>query len=160
MEKIREYNIDDLNQIIKIWNRIVEAGDAFPQDTPLNKDQAKAFFGEQTFTGIFEINGEIMGVYILHPNNLGRCGHIANASYAVKDGQRGKRIGERIILHSMKIAREHYFRILQFNAVTATNLGALHLYKKLGFTQLGRIPGGFHAKNNEYIDIIPHYIEL
>ena len=29
-------------------------------------------------------NDEIVGLYILHPNNIGRCGHICNASYAVK----------------------------------------------------------------------------
>ena len=160
MEEIREYNSDDLNQIITIWNEIVEAGNAFPQDTPLNKDEAEVFFEEQSFTGVFEIDDTILGVYILHPNNVGRCGHIANASYAVKNGQRGKRIGERLVLHSIEAARKHGFRILQFNAVTATNVGALHLYKKLGFAQLGKIPGGFFSKDNKYIDIIPHYIEL
>ena len=91
MEEIREYNSDDLNQIIEIWNEIVEAGNAFPQDTPLNKDDAEVFFEDQSFTGVFEIDDEILGVYILHPNNVGRCGHIANASYAVKNGQRGKK---------------------------------------------------------------------
>ena len=35
--------------------------------------------------------------------------------------------------------------------------GALALYKKLGFTQLGVIPGGFLNKDGEYEDIIPHY---
>jgi len=160
MEEIREYNVDDLDQIIRIWNEIVEDGNAFPQDTPLTVDEAKIFFAEQSFVGVFENNDEILGVYILHPNNIGRCSHIANSSYAVKDGQRGKRIGEKLILHSMKIAREYGFRILQFNAVTKTNIGALHLYKKLGFTQMTTIPGGFLSKDNEYIDIIPHFIEL
>ena len=35
-----------------------------------------------------EENGEVVGLYILHPNNEGRCGHIANASYAVERGTR------------------------------------------------------------------------
>ena len=74
--------------------------------------------------------------------------------------KRGKKIGEKLILHSIDKAKSFKFRILQFNAVTATNKGALHLYKKLGFIQLGIIPGGFLSKNNEYIDIIPHFIEL
>ena len=33
--------------------------------------------------------------YILHPNNIGRCGHIANASYAVSSKSRGLHIGFR-----------------------------------------------------------------
>ena len=161
MEKnIREYTIDDLIQMIEIWNEIVGAGNAFPQREKLDRKSGEQFFSEQSFTGVFEKNNEILGLYILHPNNVGRCGHIANASYAVKKGQRGKRIGEKLIFHSLEQAKKLNFRILQFNAVTATNKGALHLYKKLGFTQLGTIPGGFLLKNREYIDIIPHYIEL
>ena len=38
-----------------------------------------------------------------------------------------------------------------------TNLPALRLYKKLGFVQLGVIPGGFRMKDGTYEDIIPHY---
>jgi L-amino acid N-acyltransferase YncA len=160
LEIIRKFNDNDLNQMINIWNEIIDTGNAFPQNTPLTEHDANNFFSEQTFTGVLEISGEILGLYILHPNNVGRCSHIANASYAVKIGQRGKRIGEKLILHSMDTAKNFKYRILQFNAVTVTNTGALHLYKKLGFTQLGTIPGGFLNKDNEYIDIIPHYIEL
>ena len=46
---------------------------------------------------------------------------------------------------------------LQFNAVVKSNASALHLYEKLGFTQLGVIPGGFLMKDGSYEDIIPHY---
>ena len=28
------------------------------------------------------MKNQVLGLYILHPNNIGRCGHIANASYA------------------------------------------------------------------------------
>jgi len=158
--KVREFSESDLDQMIGIWNEVVDAGDVFPQNTPLGRQEGLLFFSEQTLTGVLESDGEILGLYILHPNNVGRCSHIANASYAVKKGQRGKGIGEKLILHSLDTAKNSGFRILQFNAVTATNAGAIHLYKRLGFTQLGTIPGGFLSKENKYIDIIPHYIDL
>ena len=60
----------------------------------------------------------------------------------------------------MRVAAELGFRVLQFNAVVSTNKSALALYKKLGFTQLGVIPGGFRLDGGSYEDIIPHYIEL
>ena len=47
-----------------------------------------------------------------------------------------------------------------WNAVVATNIHALHLYERLGFTQLGVIPQGFRMKEGHYEDIIPHYIKL
>ena len=101
-----------------------------------------------------------MGLYILHPNNVGRCAHIANASYAVASEKRGLHIGEKLVLHCLQKAKEMGFKILQFNAVVSTNYGALHLYKKLGFVQLGIIPDGFLLKNGTYCDIIPHYRTL
>ena len=104
--------------------------------------------------------GKLVGLYILHPNNVGRCGHISKASYAVKSDQRGKRIGESLVLHCIAKARELGFLILQFNAVVRSNTAALRLYKKLGFVQLGVIPKGFRMKDGSYQDIIPHFYML
>ena len=157
---IREYENNDLSEMKDIWNSIVEDGISFPNEEKLTLENAAEFFSNQTYTGIAIDNGEIVGLYILHPNNIGRCGHIANSSYAVKLGQRGKNIGKKLVEHSLKIAKEKGYRILQFNAVVASNEVALHLYKKLGFNQLGVIPGGFLFKDNEYLDIIPYFIEL
>ena len=138
-----------------IWNTVVEEANSFPQDKPLNDKEAAEFFAGQSYAGIAEDNGEIAGLYILHPNNIGRCGHIANASYAVKNCHRGKHIGEALVKNSLQIASSLSFRILQFNAVVATNFGAIHLYNKLGFRQLGTIPGGFRMNDGKYEDIIP-----
>ena len=162
MLKIEAYSEKYINDAIAIWNDIVEDGIAFPQKEPLDVQTGDAFFKSQSFTGI-AINadsGEVVGLYILHPNNVGRCGHISNASYAVKKNKRGQHIGEFLVKDCLAKAKEVGFRILQFNAVVATNTSALKLYKKLGFTQLGVIPKGFLLKDGSYEDIIPHYIEL
>ena len=157
---IREFTKDDIEQMMLIWNKVVEDGIAFPQDEPLTPETAREFFSAQSFTGVCEENGEILGLYILHPNNVGRCGHISNASYAVRSDQRGKGIGRKLVTHCLLKAKELGFGILQFNAVVKTNLSAINLYKSLGFTQLGTIPTGFLMKNGEYEDIVPHFKEL
>lgn len=160
--EIKEYDVRDTCGLIKIWNAVVEDGVAFPQTEPLDSESGKSFFESQSFTGVAcdVETGEFVGLYILHPNNVGRCGHICNASYAVKKQRRGQHIGEQLVCHCMKKGKELGFKILQFNAVVSTNIPALALYKKLGFTQLGVIPNGFLLKNGKYEDIIPHYIEL
>lgn len=159
---IRKYTTDDLAQMIEIWNEIIEEGIAFPQEELLTIDSGKEFFSSQTYTGVAEDNdtGKILGLYILHPNNIGRCGHICNASYAVSSLCRGMHIGEKLVQDCMKRGRENGFRILQFNAVVATNIHARHLYERLGFIQLGTIEGGFRMKDGHYEDICPYYIEL
>ncbi|MBQ5422657.1 MAG: GNAT family N-acetyltransferase, partial [Clostridiales bacterium] len=86
---IREYRQEDLPAMTAIWNEVVEEGNAFPQDEPLDEEQGAAFFASQSYTGVADEDGTIYGLYILHPNNVGRCGHICNASYAVSSGSRG-----------------------------------------------------------------------
>ena len=160
--QIRPYKEQDLNALLEIWNEVVEEGIAFPQLELLTQETGSAFFKEQTFCGVAEDadSSQILGLYILHPNNVGRCGHICNASYAVRSGLRGLHIGEKLVLNCMEQGKAHGFRILQFNAVVRTNTHARHLYERLGFSQLGVIPGGFLMKDGHYEDICPYYHTL
>ena len=162
MLKIEEFKKEYVKDAISIWNDIVEDGIAFPQKEALDEKSGTEFFNSQSFTGIAidTDSNEVVGLYILHPNNVGRCGHISNASYAVKKSKRGMHIGEFLVKDCLEKAKEIGFKILKFNAVVATNTSALKLYAKLGFTQLGIIPNGFLMKDGTYEDIIPHYIEL
>ena len=147
---------------MEIWNEVVRDGIAFPQVEELTEQEANDFFLSQSYTGIAEDDetGEVVGLYILHPNNVGRCGHICNTSYAVRSDKRGLHIGEQLVKDSLATGARLGFTLLQFNAVVASNIHALHLYERLGFTQLGRIPRGFRMKDGHYEDIILHYIEL
>ena len=156
---VRAYTESDLEAMISIWNEVVEDGIAFPQTELLDRQTGAAFFAEQTFCGVAEApdSDQILGLYILHPNNVGRCGHICNASYAVRRDVRGQHVGEALVRHCLQTAKEIGFRILQFNAVVRSNHTALHLYEKLGFVRLGVIPGGFLMPDGSYEDIIPHY---
>lgn len=156
---IKAYDKEDIVEVIYIWNEVVQDGIAFPQMNLLTESSGDDFFSQQSFTGIaYDTDSkEIVGLYILHPNSVGRCGHICNASYAVKKSIRGHRIGEKLVIHSMNKAKELCFKILQFNAVVKSNEYALRLYEKLGFIKLGIIPNGFLMKDGTYEDIIPHY---
>ena len=160
--KVREFNESDIQAANEIWNEVVEDGVAFPQEECLTEKSGLEFFKSQSYTGIAydEETDDIVGLYILHPNNVGRCGHISNASYAVSSFARRKGVGRAVVTDCIKKAKELGFGILQFNAVVASNTAALALYKSLGFTQLGVIPDGFRLKDGNYEDIIPHYIKL
>ncbi len=157
---IRSYQLEDLPSMIEIWNRVVEEANAFPQTTMLTMEEASGFFAAQTYTGVAVLEGEVVGLYILHPNNIGRCGHIANASYAVRDGRRGHKIGEKLVRHSLAEAKDKDFRIMQFNAVVSSNHMAIRLYEKIGFSRLGVIPEGFLLGDGSYSDIVLYYIQL
>ena len=159
--RVRKYRDADVQAMVRIWNEVVEDGVAFPQEETLTAEAGADFFGAQTYCAVAENDaGEVLGLYILHPNNVGRCGHICNTSYAVASQARGLHIGEQLVKDSLLQGKANGFRILQFNAVVATNVHARHLYERLGFVQLGTIPRGFKMKDGHYEDICPYYHEL
>lgn len=161
MMKVRAYTQADVDSMVRIWNQVVEDGVAFPQEELLTPETGKAFFAAQDYSGVaVDGEGEVAGLYILHPNNIGRCGHICNASYAVDRERRGAHIGEQLVSDCLTEARRHGYRVLQFNAVVASNTHARHLYERLGFVRLGTIPGGFRLKDGRYEDICPYYHTL
>ena len=157
---IREYCGQDVPAMCEIWNEVVEEGIAFPQEHCLDAARGAAFFAAQTCCGVAEDAGRILGLYILHPNNEGRCGHICNASFAVSGDSRGKHIGEKLVRDCLLRAKEKGFAIIQFNAVVESNTHARHLYERLGFIQLGTIPQGFRMKDGRYENICPYYRAL
>ncbi|MCD7955218.1 MAG: GNAT family N-acetyltransferase [Lachnospiraceae bacterium] len=159
---IKKYEDSYLVETMRIWNEVVEEGIAFPQLHCLDETGAGLFFKEQTYTGIAVDTGTnaVVGMYILHPNNVGRCGHIANASFAVRSDVRGLHVGEKLVEDCLEKAKSNGFRIMQFNAVVDSNIHARHLYERLGFQELGIIPEGFLMKNGHYEDIHVMYKKL
>ncbi len=162
MIKIIPYENTYITEAIRIWNEVVEEGVAFPQEDCLTEDTGREFFGSQSYCALAveEQTRKVCGLYILHPNNVGRCGHICNASFAVRSDMRGRHIGERLVADCLRQAKELGFTVLQFNAVVENNIHARHLYERLGFHEVGRIPNGFRMKDGHYETIVIYYHEL
>ena len=159
---VRAYEEKDIKAMIEIWNEVVEEGEAFPQEEFLDEVTGAEFFAAQTYAAVAEDerDGTVHGLYILHPNNIGRCGHIGNASYAVRSDSRGRHIGEKLVKDCLAQAKAHSFKLIQFNAVVDSNVHARHLYERLGFAALGSIPRGFRMKDGHFEDIWLYYYEL
>lgn len=151
---LKELSRAELTAATKIWNDVVAAADSFPGDEMLSEEEAWDMFAAQTKTICALRDGETVGVYILHPNNMGRCGHIANASYAVKRECRGQGIGRALVTDCLARAKECGFKGLQFNAVVCTNYSAIALYLKLGFTVLGTVKNGYRLGDGSYTDTL------
>ena len=70
---------------------------------------------------------------------MGRAAHIANAGYFVLAPYRGTGVGRTMVEHSLVEARRLGFDAMQFNLVFESN-PARAMYRRLGFTEVGRIP--------------------
>jgi GNAT superfamily N-acetyltransferase len=103
-------------------------------------------------TFVAEDDGKIVGSYMIKPNQPGLGAHVANCGYMVHPAVQGKGIGYAMGLHSLDFARKNGYRALQFNIVVSTNVVAVRLWEKLGFSIIGTVPQGFHHKELGYVD--------
>jgi len=157
---IRKYIEKDLPAMMKIWNQIVESARAFPNEEILNENTARIHFADQTYCAVAEVDGDVIGLYTLRPNNIGRCSHIANTFYAVDAEWRGRRIGSALVEDSIVQSKNHGFKLIQFNSVLESNIHARHVYERLGFVQIGTIPKGYRLKDGTYENICLYYYKL
>ena len=152
--EIREATPDDYDGIWEIFSRVVRPGDTYAFDPQTKKEEMAALWMAPTMkTFVAEDEGEIVGSYFIKPNQPGLGAHVANCGYIVHPAVRGKGIGYIMGLHSLDNARKQGFKSIQFNIVVSTNVVAVRLWEKLGFTIVGTIPQGFNHRELGFVDI-------
>ncbi len=154
------YQKEDIELLKDIWNDILVDGNAFPGEKLYEKKEFEEMLEEQSAVTCILVDNKVAGYYILHPNLIGRCRHIANASFAISKELRGRKLAEPLVKKSIQQAKELGFRGMQFNAVVAGNTVAIHTYQKIGFEIIGTIPKGYRLKNGEYSDMHIMYIPI
>ena len=158
---IRKATEIDIDQVWEIFSKVIETGDTsvFNPNTP-KVDLKKHWFADYMETYVIEENGQILGTYIIKPNQIDLGSHIANCSYMVNPNSHGKGIGKKLCEHSLKIAKENRFEGIQFNIVVSTNNGAVELWKKYGFEIIGTTPKGFRHSELGLVDTHIMYKDL
>lgn len=156
----RTYKKEDVELLKDIWNDILMDGNAFPGDKLYEKEKFENMLEEQSAVTCILADNKVAGYYILHPNNIGRCSHVSNASFAISKEFRGKKLAESLVRKSIQQAKELGFRGMQFNAVVVANTAAIHTYQKIGFNIIGTISKGYRLKNGEYSDMYIMYLPI
>lgn len=103
---------------------------------------------------------EVLGSYVLKPNQPGRGAHVANAGYMVRRSARGAGVGTAMGEDSIERARRLGYSAMQFNMVVETNRNAIHVWEKLGFDTVGRLPGVFRHPDRGPVDALVMYRRL
>ncbi|MEM6799929.1 MAG: N-acetyltransferase [Bacteroidota bacterium] len=150
---IRSAQPSDLDAVWRLWKAIMDQKVYYPYDDSYNREDIEGLWIniEQTIR-IAELEGKIVGAYILHPNQPGYGKHIVNAAYMVDIGIRGKGIGSLLCADSIEIAKQEGYRGMQFNLVVSTNTGAIKVWEAHGFKIIGTVPGGFYHVEKGYVD--------
>jgi L-amino acid N-acyltransferase YncA len=147
---IRAAELADWQEIWPIWQAIVARGDTYEWDPGTPEDVARRVWmlgpPAKVFVAVAD-DGRVVGTSKIAPNRGGLGDHVANASYMVDPARGGEGIGRRLCEHSLQQAKADGFHAMQFNAVVETNVHAVRLYEKLGFSVVGTVPEAFrHAE--------------
>ena len=153
---IRPASPQDQDAVWEIFSAVIQTGDTyvFSPQTP-RSDLPKHWFADYMQTYVAEENGQIVGTYILKPNQVDLGSHVANASYMVHPNAQGHGVGSQMCEHSLVLAKELGYSAMQFNIVVSTNQAAVMLWKKYGFEIIGTTPMGF---NHQILGLVDTYI--
>jgi RimJ/RimL family protein N-acetyltransferase len=155
---IRQASRDDFPRVWPIFLEVVAAGETYGYPQDITQEQALNLWIEvPRKTYVFEENGHVFGTYYIRTNQLGPGNHVCNCGYMVSSAARGRGIATAMCEHSQEIARELGYKAMQFNFVVSSNEGAVRLWKKLGFTTVGRLPKAFHHPCKGYVDALVMY---
>jgi len=153
MFDIRRAADADWGVLWPIFRAVVAGGDTYVYAPDTNKAEARALWmpaGVPVY--VAEKRGEVVGTYLLRPNQPGLGSHVCNAAFMVKQGQSGRGVGRAMGLHALAEAKAAGYTAIQFNFVVSSNTRAVALWESLGFRIIGTIPEAFRHRELGLVD--------
>jgi RimJ/RimL family protein N-acetyltransferase len=149
----------DVEPLRRLYRVIVEEGISYPHDRfPGDEDFMDYWFrGKSTVAAYRQEDVErqgMIGAFYLKPNWPGRARQVANAGFIVAPAWRNRGLGWLLGATMLEYAKTLGYRGVIFNLVFAQNHQARHVWQKLGFAELGRIPGAVRNDDGTYQDAI------
>jgi L-amino acid N-acyltransferase YncA len=154
--EMRSATLEDSDQIWEIIHEVIVKGDTYTFSPNSSREtMLKYWFGIDRYTYVATENEKVVATFMIRDNQPGLGSHVANGSYMVPEKSSGKGIGKKIGEFSLAEAKRLGYKAMQFNIVIKSNVRAVELWQKLGFSIIGEIPDAFnHTVNgmtNAYI---------
>jgi L-amino acid N-acyltransferase YncA len=158
MTPIRPATAADWPAIWPIFRAVVAVGDTYTYDPDMREADARAaWLGPPAQPFVAVADGQVVGTFILKPNQPGLGAHVANAAFMVAPAARGRGVGQAMGEAALAESARQGYAAMQFNAVVSTNEAAVRLWQRLGFAVVGRVPRAFrHCALGEVDLLIMH----
>jgi len=153
----------DLPELIPVFNSVIREGMYFDRNEGVpDLETAQRWYQDRTKAGMTfiaaRVNNQLVGGASIEPGR-GKASHVASLGIYLQKEFRDVGIGTRLMKTILETARERDFEIVKL-AVFASNQRAVHLYKKLGFRECGRIKNGIRFPDGTYTDKIIMTVSL
>jgi GNAT superfamily N-acetyltransferase len=161
--EVRDYVEADWPLVWPVIEEVVRAGDTFPYPVDLTEAEARPIWlenGPGGRTTVATDGAALLGTAKMGRNRPGPGAHVATASYMVAKEHRGRGVGRALVVDSLEWARRTGFLAIQFNAVVATNRGAVGLYESLGFTVVGTVPRAHELPTGQRVGLRIMHVDL
>jgi RimJ/RimL family protein N-acetyltransferase len=147
----------DVESLRRLYRVIVEEGNSYPHDRFPEQDDFMDYWfrGKSTVAAYVPDRAGaagMVGAFYLKPNWPGRAEHVANAGFIVAPDWRNKGLGWLLGTTMLAYANQLGYRGVIFNLVFSENVVARRLWDKLGFKELGAIPGAVRKNDGTYQD--------
>jgi RimJ/RimL family protein N-acetyltransferase len=149
----------DVEPLRRLYRVIVDEGNSYPHDRFPDQDDFMDYWFRGKSTVVAYVSDRagasgMAGAFYLKPNWPGRAGHVANAGFIVVPDWRSKGLGWLLGTTMLAYAKQLGYRGVIFNLVFSENVVARRLWDKLGFKELGAIPGAVRKNDGTYQDSV------
>jgi RimJ/RimL family protein N-acetyltransferase len=149
----------DIESLRSLYRVIVEEGTSYPHDHFPEQDAFMDYWfrGKSTVAAyVPDRAGAVgmVGAFYLKANWPGRARQVANAGFIVAPDWRNRGLGWLLGTTMLAYAKQLGYRSVIFNLVFSENVAARRLWEKLGFKELGVIPGAVRKSDGTYQDSI------
>ncbi len=147
---------NDLPELVQALNSVIREGKFLFMNNQVDIEEERNWFERSTKAGMLflvaSVDGKVVGGASIQPFPDKRS-HVADFVIFICDCYRNLGFGTELTKAFVKVAKEHGFEILRLS-VFATNQRALHVYKKCGYKECGKLSHDIKFLDGTYTDRI------
>jgi L-amino acid N-acyltransferase YncA len=157
--EIRRATQADFDAMWGIFQQLIASGDTYFFAADTSRDDCHDYwFGKGMESYVAVLNHDrLVAMYRLMPNQRDRGAHVATASFMVSPAAQGIGIGKMLGADCLRRARASGYLAMQFNYVVSSNVAAVLLWKRLGFSIIGTLPRAYNHQLLGYVDVYLMY---
>lgn len=164
---IRQASIDDTEEIRSVVKEYIEESEFIPYvqgefDPSLEEERTwiQSFDAPNSILLLAEINGHIVGNISVNGVNRIMMSHTACIGIGLLKKYRGLGIGSVLFERVIEWAKTNLLIEILWLETYSTNKKGLALYKKYGFSEIGRHPDFVKLSNTEYVDNVTMALKI